>query len=265
MTLPALDHVGVVANDLALVAAAYENLGFTLTPLSRYADGRIGNRCVMLQGSYIELLAVVDPAARSATLERLLARHAGIHILAFAISDEQAAMQRLRRAGIEQASVSRFARPIDDAVPDGPKAEFILIQTPEQPEARINLVRHLTADLLWQQSFMRHLNNAVILENVTIMVSERADAAGRLSRIVGCAVAPDAAGGLALDLTGGRVRLMQCQDGVVPRIAQVTLRTSDGNAMIRRLMSERNIAGRDDGDAVVVDAIAAGGVEIRFH
>ena len=121
MTTPALDHVGVVGNDLAALAAAYESLGFTLTPFARYADGRIGNRCVMLQGSYIELLAVVDSNARSATLERFIARYAGIHILAFAIMDEQGAMERLRRAGIEQASVDRSARPFDDADPGGPR------------------------------------------------------------------------------------------------------------------------------------------------
>ena len=34
----ALDHVGVVTRDLAALAARYEGLGFTLTPLARQAD-----------------------------------------------------------------------------------------------------------------------------------------------------------------------------------------------------------------------------------
>ena len=86
----ALDHVGVVTRDLAALATQYQRLGFTLTPLARQADGRIGNRCVMLHRSYVELLAVVDPNAGSATLDRFLARYAGIHILAFAIDDQTA-------------------------------------------------------------------------------------------------------------------------------------------------------------------------------
>ena len=93
----ALDHVGVVTRDLVALAGRYERLGFTLAPLARQSDGRIGNRCVMLHGAYIELLAVVDPSARSATLDRFLARYAGIHILAFAIDDPQAELRRLRR------------------------------------------------------------------------------------------------------------------------------------------------------------------------
>ncbi len=72
-----LDHVGVVTHDLAALASQYERLGFTLTPLACQADGHIGNRCVMLRRSYVELLAVVDPNAGSATLDRFLARYAG--------------------------------------------------------------------------------------------------------------------------------------------------------------------------------------------
>src|SRR5579872_1164412 len=111
----ALDHVGVVTRDLAALAGQYERLGFTLTPLARQADGRIGNRCAMLRQGYIELLAVADPNAISATLERFLARYAGIHIMAFAIQDEQTTLARLHRAGTASASVIRLDRAIDDA------------------------------------------------------------------------------------------------------------------------------------------------------
>jgi hypothetical protein len=264
MISPALDHVGVVTDDLAMLGAMYQRLGFTLTPLSRHADRRIGNRCAMLRNSYIELLAVIDPNARSATLERFLARYAGVHLLAFAVADERRALARMHKAGIGQASVSRFARPFDDGDPGGPQAEFVLVQTPEQPEGRINLVRHLTPDVLWREPFTRHQNNAVALEHVWIAVAEPAETAARLSRLVGCVVVPDSLGGFALDLSRGRVRLAPAKDGVVPRVARLTLRTSDRNAMMRRLVEERNIAARHDAGAILVDAAAAGGVEIRF-
>lgn len=264
MIAPALDHVGVVTSDLAALAATYEGLGFTLTPLSRHSDGRIGNRCAMLRGSYIELLAVADPKARSATLERFLARYAGVHLLAFAIADEQMALARLRRAGIEQVSVSRFARKVDDADPGGAEAAFVLIQTPEQPEGRCNLVRHLTPEVLWQERFMRHPNNAITLEDVSVVVAEPADSAARLSRLIGCVVVPDPVEGLALELTRGRVRLLPRHTWIVPRVTRLTLRTSDRNAVLGRLVNERRIAACYDGDAILVHAAAAGGVEIRF-
>jgi hypothetical protein len=267
MSGAALDHVGVVTGDLAALAAQYERLGFTLTPLARHSDGRIGNRCAMLHRSYLELLAVVDPNANSATLDRFLARYAGIHILAFAVDDPEATLARLRRANVEAPSVARFDRPIDDLDLAGPRARFELIQLPDQPEGRINLVRHLTPEALWQDRFLRHANNAAMLDEVTLEVAEPAETAARFSRLVGCAVIPDPGGGLALDLAHGRVRLLPPDAGAptVPCIVGLRIRTFDGNAAISRLVVERGIPHRSRNDALIVPTAAAGGVAVRFE
>jgi catechol 2,3-dioxygenase-like lactoylglutathione lyase family enzyme len=274
MSSAGLDHVGVVTRDLAALAEQYERLGFTLTPISLQADGRIGNRCAMLRQSYVELLAVVDANAGSATLERFLARYAGIHILAFAFEDEAAELARLRRICIATPSVTRFDRPIDDADPAGPRVRFALIQLPDQPEGRINLVHHLTPDTLWQERFLHHPNNAVSLAEVAIVVSEPADAAARFSRLVGCPVVPDPAGRFALALARGSVRLLPdtAQQSVssngaitaLPHIIGLTVHTADGNSAIGRLLAHRGIAHRRAEDALLVDADAAGGVALRF-
>ena len=122
----ALDHVGIAATDLGALAADWEKLGFCLTPLARHSgrrtpDGPVvpfgtGNRCVMLREGYLELIAIVDPGAFSNTLDRFLARYAGIHILALSIEDEDANLARLRRAGIEIPGVAYLERPVDDQI-----------------------------------------------------------------------------------------------------------------------------------------------------
>jgi hypothetical protein len=274
MSEVALDHVGVVARDLAALAEQYERLGFTLTPLARRTDGRIGNRCAMLSQGYIELLAVVDPNASSATLDRFLARYAGVHILAFAIEDERAVLARLQRAGIDAPAVAPIERAIDDTNPAGPRARFALIQLPDQPEGRINLVRHLTREALWQERFLRHPNSAAGLAEVVIVVGEPAEAAARFSRLVGCSVVPDAVGGFALDLPRGSVRLLPDTALPIvfpdvdvpepPRIVGLTVHTTDDNNTIARLLDDRGVAYRRHGDALLVDADAAGGVALRF-
>jgi hypothetical protein len=262
----ALDHVGIVTSDLAALATQYQVLGFTLTPFARHNDGRIGNRCAMLHRSYLELLAVVDPNASSATLDRFLARYAGIHILAFGIDDPQAALARLRRADVGTPTVAEFDCPVDYMNAAGARARFELIQLPDQPEGRINLVRHLTPETLWQQRFLRHANNATTLAEVTLAVAEPAEAAARFSRRVGCVVIPDPAGGFALDLAHGRVRLLppDADSPVVPCIVGVSIQTSDGNAAIRRRLLERGIPHCSRDDALVVHAAAAGGGTFRF-
>ena len=279
MSGAALDHVGVVARDLAALAAQYERLGFALTPLARQADGRIGNRCVMLLRSYIELLAVVDPMASSATLDRFLARHTGIHILAFAMHDAQAALNRLRRAGIDAPPIQMLERATDDSDPAAPRARFRLVQLPDQPEGRINLVQHLTPEALWQERLLRHPNHAATLAEVVLAVAQPAETAARFSRLVGAAAIPDPAGGFALDPAHGRVRFLSdtalhavlpgCNlannDGTgLPRIVALAVGTADGNAAIGRLLAERDIAHRADADTLVVAPDAAGGVALRF-
>jgi hypothetical protein len=274
MSTVALDHAGVVTRDLAALAAQYERLGFTLTPLARQTDGRIGNRCAMLRRCYIELLAVVDPNAGSATLDRFIARYAGIHILAFSMDDAEATLARLRRAGVDASSVSRLERAIDDADPTGLRARFTLIQMPDQPEGRINLVHHLTPEVLWQERFLHHPNNATTLTEVLLAVAEPADTAARFSRLIGCPVIPDPAGGFALDLAHGRVRLLPetalhsvLPEGDAvgePRIVGLAVSTSDGNEAVGRLLAERAIAHRVHGDALLVAPDAAGGVTLRF-
>jgi hypothetical protein len=264
----ALDHVGVVTRDLVALAGLYERLGFTLTPLACQTDGRIGNRCAMLRQGYIELLAVVDPNARSATLDRFLARYAGIHILAFSMDDPQAELGRLRRAGIDAPAVSHFDRTIDDTNPGGPRARFAVIQLPDQPEGRINLVQHLTPKILWQERFLNHPNNAAALAEVVILVADPADSATRFSRLVGCPVLPDPAGGFVLDLRHGRVRLLAdtAPSPVVacPRISELTVCTTDGNASVGHILAERGIAHCRQGEALLVDLDAAGGVALCF-
>lgn len=260
MIAAALDHVGVVTRDLVATARQYERLGFTLTPFGRSADGRIGNRCAMLRRGYIELTAIADTSRGSATLDRLLARYAGIHIIALAISDELSEVQRLARAGMDSAAVS-FERSVDGLDASTVHARFKVIAAPEQPEGRINLVRHLTPELLWQEKLLVHANSAVAIEEVLVASVDPADTAARFSRIAGRPVIPDPAGGYALELGRGRVLL---QAGTAaPRIVGVTLRTGDANAAIKRIV-QHGISHRTRGGALTVDADEAGGALLRF-
>ena len=273
----ALDHVGVVGRDLAVLAEEFAALGFTLTPLARHAGGRTGNRCIMLRGSYIELLAVL-PGGASATLERFLARYAGIHILALGIDDVAAARERLRRAGLE-AAASETERLVDDADPAGPRARFTLLTPPDLPEGRVHLVRHAASEALWQPRFLGHANHAVALAELLVVAAVPAETAARLSRISGRPVLPDPAGGYALGLPTGRVRMLPPEafaavlpgaeppalpggtSPVLPWIAGLVVATDDDNAALRAILDARGFRHRVADGAVVVQA---GGIWLRF-
>lgn len=251
-----LDHAGLAGPDLAGLHAQYEALGFTLTPLARQsgrlrADGPVvpwgtANRCAMLRHGYIELLGIVDAAAPANGLDGFLQRYAGLHILALGVADEDAALARLRRAGLDVPGVLHLHRPVDSADPNGLQARFARLPLPDAPEGRIQLIRHLTPEAIWQERFMRHPNGAVALDAVVLAVAEPAKTAARLSRLAGMPVVPDPAGGFALPLVPGLVRVLPLDalDAVLPGVVPPTLpfmagmvvRTADGCAAVRELV-----------------------------
>lgn len=284
-TAEALDHVGIAGADLGKLCAAYEALGFALTPIARHSgrrtpDGPVvpfgtGNRCAMLRQGYLELIAVVDPESFTNSLEFSLARYAGLHILALGIDDEEANLARLRAGGVKIPGIAWLERPVDDADPGGPKARFARLLLPDAPEGRIFLIRHLTPEAIWQERFLSHPNHAAGLEDAFVVTTSPAESAARFSLLAGLPVTPDPAGGFTLRLPRGRVRILPPESlgavlpGVaipaLPFIAGVTIKTDDANAAIRRLLDERGIAHQELTGGILVDPAAAGGAALLFR
>ena len=249
----ALDHAGIVGPDLAGLAAAWTRLGFQLTPVAHHEGGRTGNHCVMLDGSYLELVATL-PGGTSATLARFLGRYAGIHILALRIDNEDAALARLARAGFPDLRASQTERAFDDSDPASPRVGFSLITPPDPPEGRVHLIRHLTPETMWREPFLSHPNRVTHLADLTLVVEQPAVTAAWLSRVAGRAVLVDGPG-LALDLGGQRLRIQPpgADPGpALPWISGLTLRNSDANHALAAILAARAIPHHKDGTAIIV-------------
>ncbi len=242
-----LDHIGVCARDPRPVWAAYEALGFALTPIARQSGGNppsllgTGNRCAMLRRGYIELLGVLDAALPDNGLARFLERYEGQHILAFGMGDAEANLDRLRLAGLDIPGIAWLERPVD--APDGPRARFARLPLPDAPEGRLQLIQHLTPDLLWQPRWLDHPNHAAALEATILVAANPAESAARLSRLCGLPLINDAVAGYALPLPeGGMVRILppdalaEVLPGVtaptLPFLAGFVIRTDDSNAAV---------------------------------
>jgi hypothetical protein len=291
-TALALDHVGVAAPDLGPLAAAYERLGFTLTPVAQQSGRRApdrpvelygtGNRCAFLRHGYIELIAVLDPARFDNGLDAWLSRYAGLHILALAMGDEAANLERLRRGGVDIPGVAYLERPVE---PGGPVARFARLPLPDAPEGRLQLIRHLTPELVWQDRWMTHANGAVALEGVVLAAAEPADTATRLSRLAGVPMQPDPLGGFRVTLPGEAgaagprspampttLRVLPAASvprlfpGVsppaLPSIVGMAVRTDHGATAARRALAGLPIVEAPDGPMVPPEL--AGGAALVF-
>ncbi|WP_426956008.1 VOC family protein [Muricoccus radiodurans] len=268
-----LDHIGVCTRDGPALWAAYERLGFALTPVARQSrrPGEplgTGNRCAMLRQGYIELLAILDPALPDNGLGAMLDRFAGAHILALGMEDSEGNLARLRRAGLDIPGIAPLSRPVD--APDGPVARFERLPLPDAPEGRVQLVRHLTPELLWQDRWLDH-PNAVTALRAAILVSDRpAESAARLSRLSGLALEPDPAGGFALPLPGeARVRILppDSLDALLPGVTPPALPMVAGMVLASADMARTRAAlpsATETPAGLMVPPEAAGGCALVF-
>ncbi|WP_207539318.1 VOC family protein [Sabulicella rubraurantiaca] len=278
MSAISLDHVGVCARDPGPLHAAYERLGFTLTPVARQSGGNppvplaTGNRCAFLREGYLEFLAIFEPGLPDNGLGRMLDRYEGMHILALGIEDSEGNLQRLRAAGLDIPGIAHLQRPCDD--PEGRLAKFERLPFPDAPEGRVQLIRHLTPELLWQERWMNHANGAVALEECFLVSAAPMESAARLSRLAGLPLEPRQGGGVQMRLRQGRVSILSPEEGVavlpgvvppdLPFLAGFAVRTGDGNASVRRLLGGMGLRELPDG-ALMVPPEAAGGTALIFR
>ncbi|MGK7866945.1 VOC family protein [Falsiroseomonas sp. E2-1-a20] len=287
-----LDHLGLCTSDLGALTAAWDRMGFALSPLAQQSGKRTpgsatepfgtANRCAFLEHGYIELLGLVDPTLFANGLDRFLARYTGAHICAFGIQDAEGNLERLRRGGLDIPGIAWLERPVEAG---GPTARFARLPFPDAPEGRIQLVQHLTPELVWDRRWMGHANGAIALESAILVAENPAEATARLSRLTGQPARPDPLAGFVLTLPGvaggagpfspalpTHLRILPptalpwVLPGVTPPalpfLAGMVLRTSDQGRAARAVLAGLPVVEAPDG--VMVPPEHAGGAAVVF-
>jgi hypothetical protein len=291
-TALALDHVGLCTRDPGPLWAGWESLGFALSPVARQSGRRTpdspvelfgsANRCAFLRHGYVELLGIQDPALFANGLDRFLDRYAGMHILALAIGETEQNLARLRRGGLDIPGVAWLQRPVE---PGGPIARFARLPFPDAPEGRVQLVQHLTPELVWDARWMGHRNGAVALEAAILASADPAGTTARLARLAGLPAEPDPLAGFRLRLPGAAgaagpesprmetlIRILPPEalprllPGVaapaLPFMAGMVIRTDDRGAKARALLA--HLPPREAMGGVMVPPEQAGGAAVVF-
>ena len=292
ITASALDHIGLCARDPAPLWASWERLGFALSPVAqqsgrRTPDGPVepfgtANRCAFLRHGYIELLGIVDDTLFANGVDGFVRRYTGAHILALAMDDAEGNLARLKQAGVPIPGIAWLQRPVEAG---GPTARFARLPFPDAPEGRVQLVQHLTPELVWDKRWMGHRNGADALETAIVVSAHPAETTARLSKLAGLPAEPDSLAGFRLRLPGAaraagpdspkletRIRILppealpRALPGVtapdLPFIAGVVIRTTDQAASARALLKDLKL--RDAPDGIMVPPEHAGGTAVVF-
>jgi catechol 2,3-dioxygenase-like lactoylglutathione lyase family enzyme len=283
--IDSINHVGMVARDLAATVSRYEAMGFQLTPYSPHSGAwkpgekvqnfGSGNRCVMFEGNYLEILASEDAAKPSPRLAGYLGHHQGAHIICFNTEDSSAVDRRLAAAGIRTSGVIPLQRDID--TPEGVRtAKFERVQfAPEDsPEGYIQAARHLTPQYIYQPRYIAHPNRCYELSETIVVTDDLDGFADKYARYLGAAPVRDGATVRfrfplfsALTLVALRHAPALIPGTLyppIPGIAAVAFRTRD-QAALRRRLRDNGFAVNEVGGRLLVPAEEASGVAIIFE
>ena len=220
-----LDHVGWFTRDMTSASAAFERLGFPLTPFSIHGDrdpdtGVINvvgsaNRLAMLERGYLEFLTPVDGADTPVAnhISDSLERYTGVHLVAFAAADAEGERARLTDAGFTIMPTVNLRREVE--LEDGSDAQvaFTVLRAElgSIPEGRMQVLTHHTPDEMWQGRYIARDNGIEALDEVLFAVADPAASAARLSRFTGWP-ADELVQGSAIALDRGRLRFMTPAD-----------------------------------------------------
>ena len=271
--------------DMAAAEVAFDNLGLPLTPLSVHgvADPATGerkltgtaNRLAMLPAGYLEILTPHGGIDNSTVqhLQKSIARHIGIHLLAFTVADAGADAERLRTNGFELQPTVHLRRTIE--AEDGTEAEvaFTVIRTGYDvfPEARVQILTHHTPQHMWQSRYLPPESCISGLIEAAIVVDNPAETAAHFSKFLGRGIMPDKDDRLIL-LDRGRVRFVTRRSASQlfgatrlppnPSVAAITLTSSDIDRTRDVLLSNGLRPGSLGAPHLLIDAAEGLGVHI---
>ncbi len=226
-----LDHVAHFVRDGEAASRALARCGFAPAPTSIQVNPNAAggsrptgtaNTTAMLERGYLEILFKTSDTPLSRELEAALSRHAGVHLVAFAVANAEKAHRRLAADGYAVRELVHMQRPVETV--SGPAtAAFTIarVQPEAMPEGRIQLLTHHTEQVLWQERWLKHPNSVVGLIDVVIAVADVEEAAQRFARFTGRA-ATRTPGGALIRLDRGGVYLVT-HDRVTERLPEVAI------------------------------------------
>jgi hypothetical protein len=160
-----IDHLVVAVPDLEAARAEFEGLGFQVTPRGRHEQFGTANYLIILNDSYIELLAVENSAAANRIsldiMEPCLAKGGGIPMIALATDDARESHKLLIAAHLQATEPQTWSRPAQ--TPDGNfTASFttFFMQSPLLPGITAFFTQHHSIEHVRHRAWRVHANRA---------------------------------------------------------------------------------------------------------
>ncbi len=191
-----IDHLVLCVRDLDAARQFYRRLGFTTTPPAVHPFGT-GNSLVQLQGNFIELLSVVDPARIPAAApgqfsfgafnRDFVSRRQGMSMLVFQSDDARHDNREFAAKGLTTYAPFDFSRRA--TLPDGGAVtvgfSLAFVTDPRMPEAAFFVCQQHAPEHFWKAEYQRHPNGAHAIAEVVMFAQAPADFTGLFEALQG--------------------------------------------------------------------------------
>jgi catechol 2,3-dioxygenase-like lactoylglutathione lyase family enzyme len=280
-----VNHVGMAVRDLESAVAIFERMGFQLTPYSPHSGAwkpneavrsfGSGNRCIMFEHDYLEILGSENPQQQSPRIAGFLARHQGGHIICFNSEDIHAVDRRLQAAGVTTSGVIPLQREISTA--EGVRtAKFERVQfgPDASPEGYIQAARHLTPQYIYQPRYIEHPNGCTQLSETILVVDDLERYAEKYKRYLELPAKREDDTVTFTFALGSRLRIVSARGAPTwlpssllppyPSVAGVAFRAKALQGIRRRLV-DQGFAFSEANGRLIVPAEQASGLAIVFE
>jgi Glyoxalase-like domain len=217
-----IDHLVLCVRSLDAARAAYARMGFTLTPPALHPWGT-GNSLVQLQGNFLELLTIADPAkmtppgpgdfAFGAFNKAFLDRREGFSMLVFASDDARRDQAEFAKSGLETYAPFNFSRKAK--LPGGAEAtvafSLAFVTDRRMPEAGFFVCQQHAPEYFWKPEYQAHANGAVAVAEAVMVADEPASLSGLFARLQDEDALSSAPGQLSVQTARGRVVVLDRQ------------------------------------------------------
>lgn len=214
-----LDHVVVAVQDLEKAGRVYSELGFTVTPENRHSWGT-ANRLVQLDGFFIELLSVAEPAKISETSgsafsfgafnRDFLKKRQGASMLVLDSNGADKDRSDFQRVGLRLYDPFSFERTAHLA--DGSTAQvafdLTLVGDDLSPEIGYFTCHNKFPENFWKPDFQSHANGAKAIRAVYMIAADPSDHHEFLGGFTGQREMRATSLGLELETARGDIRVL---------------------------------------------------------
>jgi Glyoxalase-like domain len=191
MIVQGIDHLIVMVQELDRSAAAWQALGFAITPRGFHQTGGTANHLIMLEGTYIELLGMAD--SRTTSPYRAMMDSPGLWGIALRGSAERT-YALWRERDLEVSDPTQLARGVEiDGKNELARFHLTMLERSASLPFLIFCCEQLTPQFVWRKDRPPHANGAVRLKEL-VVVADDARVSHEFERVTGGDLASSAHG-----------------------------------------------------------------------